>query len=201
MNMGVLRKIAVNFSETQEFADIINAIGEAAGIPMKIIISEDKVSWVGNLKTKQAEARGVIYFSQLGYPNLSIRKKTEAGEYNEVQMVAFSIFEFFKQQKKETDACYSFGFPQDENHSLSSKGSEWSLTFRKELVKGEKSWVTYAVLAVCLGAYGVHNFYAGQKKKGIIKLVITCTFIGAAFMELWAWEEAYQAYQNKKIPE
>ena len=44
-----------------------------------------------------------------------------------------------------------------------------------------KSRTVYILLAVFLGAYGVHNFFAGDKKAGLIKLLVTflTCFIGA----------------------
>ena len=55
-----------------------------------------------------------------------------------------------------------------------------------------KSRTVYILLAVFLGAYGVHNFYAGDKKAGLIKLLVsllTC-FIGAIPMFIWAIVDA-----------
>jgi TM2 domain-containing membrane protein YozV len=55
-----------------------------------------------------------------------------------------------------------------------------------------KSRTVYILLAIFLGAYGVHNFYAGDKKAGLIKLLVsllTC-FIGAIPMFIWAIVDA-----------
>jgi TM2 domain-containing membrane protein YozV len=55
-----------------------------------------------------------------------------------------------------------------------------------------KDRVAYVLLAVFLGSYGIHNFYAGYTNRGIIQLVIslaTC-FIGAIPMWIWAIIEA-----------
>ena len=43
----------------------------------------------------------------------------------------------------------------------------------------DKSKVTAAILALFLGTLGVHDFYLGYKKQGIIKLVLTLTMVGA----------------------
>jgi len=55
-----------------------------------------------------------------------------------------------------------------------------------------KSRTVYILLAVFLGAYGVHNFFAGDKKKGLIKILVTflTCFIGALPMWIWAIVEA-----------
>ncbi|MEI6247570.1 MAG: TM2 domain-containing protein [Verrucomicrobiota bacterium] len=55
-----------------------------------------------------------------------------------------------------------------------------------------KSRTVYILLAVFLGAYGVHNFFAGDKKAGLIKLLVTflTCFIGALPMGIWAIVEA-----------
>ena len=61
-----------------------------------------------------------------------------------------------------------------------------------------KSRTVYILLAIFLGAYGVHNFYAGDKKAGLIKLLVsllTC-FIGAIPMFIWAIVDAINVKQD-----
>ena len=41
----------------------------------------------------------------------------------------------------------------------------------------KKSRLIYILLALFLGSLGIHNFYAGYKKKAVIQLL--CTFPGA----------------------
>ena len=55
-----------------------------------------------------------------------------------------------------------------------------------------KSRTAYILLAVFLGAYGIHNFFAGDKKGGLIKLLVTflTCFIAALPMWIWAIVEA-----------
>jgi TM2 domain-containing membrane protein YozV len=55
-----------------------------------------------------------------------------------------------------------------------------------------KSRTAYILLAVFLGAYGVHNFFAGDKKAGLIKILVTflTCFIGALPMWIWAIVDA-----------
>lgn len=202
-NINLIRKKADLFEESNEFADILNTIGERCGIPIRITVSESEIVCLGNQKTKDSKELTHISFQELGYRNLNAVMEKNGEKYNEILLVAMSIFDFYQKNKKELDLNYSYTFPiaEDVLGLKSQDESEWSVTFRKELRKGEKSWVTYAVLAFVLGAYGVNNFYAGQKKKGLIKLLVTCTFIGAPFMAIWGYYEAYQAYQYKKIPE
>jgi TM2 domain-containing membrane protein YozV len=61
-----------------------------------------------------------------------------------------------------------------------------------------KSRTAYILLAVFLGAYGVHNFYAGDKKAGLIKILVTflTCFIGALPMWIWAIVEAINVKQD-----
>lgn len=51
-----------------------------------------------------------------------------------------------------------------------------------------KSRVVFVLLAVFLGAFGGHNFYAGYVKKGVIQLCITIfsCFFGALISWIWA---------------
>ena len=51
-----------------------------------------------------------------------------------------------------------------------------------------KSQLIYVVLALFLGAFGVHNFYAERWGRGLIQLLITlCTgFVGSVISSLWA---------------
>lgn len=55
-----------------------------------------------------------------------------------------------------------------------------------------KSRVAYVLLAVFLGTFGVHNFYAGYVKKGVMQVCITVftCFFGAIVSWIWAIVEA-----------
>jgi TM2 domain-containing membrane protein YozV len=55
-----------------------------------------------------------------------------------------------------------------------------------------KSRVVFVLLAVFLGAFGGHNFYAGYVKKGVIQLCITLfsCFFGSLISWVWAIVEA-----------
>ncbi len=56
-----------------------------------------------------------------------------------------------------------------------------------------KSRVVFVLLAVFLGAFGGHNFYAGYVKKGVIQLCITLfsCFFGSLICWIWAIAEAF----------
>lgn len=43
---------------------------------------------------------------------------------------------------------------------------------------GEKTKVVYGILAILLGWLGIHKFYIGQTKQGIIYLLLGCIGIG-----------------------
>jgi TM2 domain-containing membrane protein YozV len=55
-----------------------------------------------------------------------------------------------------------------------------------------KSRVVFVLLAVFLGAFGGHNFYAGYVKKAVIQLCITLfsCFTGSFISWIWAIVEA-----------
>jgi TM2 domain-containing membrane protein YozV len=50
-----------------------------------------------------------------------------------------------------------------------------------------KNRVTFAVLGVLLGAFGVHNFYAGYKGKASAQLCITLLTLGLGSPMSWMW--------------
>ncbi len=50
-----------------------------------------------------------------------------------------------------------------------------------------KSRVVFVLLAVFLGAFGGHNFYAGYVRKGVIQLCITLFSCFAGFFISWIW--------------
>ena len=52
----------------------------------------------------------------------------------------------------------------------------------------QKSQLIYVLLALFLGAFGVHNFYAERWGRGLIQLLITLLtgFVGAVISSLWA---------------
>lgn len=52
-----------------------------------------------------------------------------------------------------------------------------------------KSRVIYILLAFFLGMFGVHNFYAGRNKQGVIQLLLTClTFwLVVPLIAVWIW--------------
>jgi len=46
------------------------------------------------------------------------------------------------------------------------------------LADGEKSKVVYGILAILLGSLGIHKFYVGDSKNGLIYLLITVCTVG-----------------------
>ena len=50
-----------------------------------------------------------------------------------------------------------------------------------------KSRTVYVLLAIFLGALGVHNFYAGYTGRGIAQLLITLLTMGWAAEISWIW--------------
>lgn len=63
----------------------------------------------------------------------------------------------------------------------------------------DKSYVIYGLLGVFIGGIGIHNFYAGQTKKGIIKVLMAITLVGALPSSLWGLFEGLNALFSKNI--
>ena len=58
-------------------------------------------------------------------------------------------------------------------------------------MQGGKSTVAAGLLGICLGSFGVHNFYLGYTAKGVVQLVLTlatCGF-GAVISGIWGFVE------------
>jgi TM2 domain-containing membrane protein YozV len=64
---------------------------------------------------------------------------------------------------------------------------------------GNKSKMTAGLLAIFLGALGVHRFYMGYKLIGAIMLLITVASLGrlAPITVLWGWVEAVLIFTGK----
>lgn len=64
--------------------------------------------------------------------------------------------------------------------------------------KSAKSKITAGLLAVFLGAFGLHNFYLGDKTKGTIQLLLTLifcwTYIVPIIVWIWAIFEAIRIF-------
>ena len=55
----------------------------------------------------------------------------------------------------------------------------------KEMNVSDKSRLTYILLALFLGAWGIDNFYAGYSGKGIIQLLLGITLVGTFITVPW----------------
>ena len=53
-------------------------------------------------------------------------------------------------------------------------------------VSAPKSRTSYILLAFFLGGLGIHNFYSGHKKHGIIKLVMFFLCVGFFVNPIWS---------------
>lgn len=49
------------------------------------------------------------------------------------------------------------------------------------MADGEKSKVVYGILAILLGSLGIHKFYLGDSKNGLIYLLITVCSLGMLY--------------------
>ncbi len=50
-----------------------------------------------------------------------------------------------------------------------------------------KSKVAFVLLGVFLGSLGIHNFYIGLTKQGVIQLLITVLSAGMLSIVSWIW--------------
>ena len=50
-----------------------------------------------------------------------------------------------------------------------------------------KSKVAFVLLGVFLGSLGIHNFYIGRTKQGVIQLLITLLSAGMLSLASWIW--------------
>ena len=50
-----------------------------------------------------------------------------------------------------------------------------------------KSRVTFILLGIFLGAFGVHNFYAGYNRRGWFQLALTCLSVFTLGTITWLW--------------
>ncbi len=63
-------------------------------------------------------------------------------------------------------------------------------------VKKEKSLLVYSLLALFLGGFGFHSFYAGKIVRGIIQLLLSSTGISY----FWAWCNMIGALLKRRVP-
>lgn len=63
----------------------------------------------------------------------------------------------------------------------------------------QKSKAAAVVLALFLGCYGIHDFYLGYTKQGIIKLVLTFTIVGAIVSQIWTLVDLIKIICNGKF--
>jgi len=57
--------------------------------------------------------------------------------------------------------------------------------------------VIYVILALSLGWLGIHDFYAKYTKRGIIKIILTLTWIGMYVSYIWAIIDAFRIKTTK----
>ncbi len=56
---------------------------------------------------------------------------------------------------------------------------------------GTKSMIVYMLLAIFLGIFGVHNFYAGYKTNAILQLLFTFSLFGIIVSFIWGLRDAF----------
>lgn len=72
-------------------------------------------------------------------------------------------------------------------------------TNANQITSPQKSKVAAALLAWFLGCYGVHDFYLGYKKNGIIKIILTITIIGSLVSYIWSLVDLIKIICNGKF--
>jgi TM2 domain-containing membrane protein YozV len=50
-----------------------------------------------------------------------------------------------------------------------------------------KSRLAYILLALFLGCFGVHNFFAGYTGRGLTQLLLTLLSFGLLSLVIWVW--------------
>lgn len=53
----------------------------------------------------------------------------------------------------------------------------------------QKSRTVATILALCLGAFGVHNFYLGYHKKGVFQVILSCSIVFSLFSVIWMYAD------------
>ena len=73
--------------------------------------------------------------------------------------------------------------------STATIGNMSAQVFSKEpqLVIGQKSKLSFVLLGIFLGEFGMHNFYLGYSGRGIAKLLITVLSFGWLCWISWIW--------------
>lgn len=65
----------------------------------------------------------------------------------------------------------------------------------------DKKKIVALLLAIFLGQLGIHNFYLGYTKKGVIQLCVSLllswTYVAPLAIWIWALVEGINAYQGK----
>ena len=83
--------------------------------------------------------------------------------------------------------------------NLKNNNSSPSNANTPQTVYPQKSKIAAALLAWFLGCYGVHDFYLGYKKNGIIKIILTVTIIGSLVSYIWAIIDLIKIICNGKF--
>lgn len=84
--------------------------------------------------------------------------------------------------------CQNCGVPTTENQEMcvSCGVKLQSSDFISGFSGGTRQKSIAALLAFFLGWIGIHDFYLGYKKTGIIKIILSLTGVGAFITEVWS---------------
>ena len=91
-------------------------------------------------------------------------------------------------------------------HDMKEKGIISEAEFEEQKAKlllqnnGGKSQLAYCLLAFFLGIFGIHNFYVGRWKRGLVQLLITLLtlFLGIIITHLWAIINIFRIHTDGK---
>lgn len=56
-----------------------------------------------------------------------------------------------------------------------------------------------ALLALFLGCFGIHDFYCGNSKNGVIKLLLTISIVASVVSAIWAIVDLYRLGDGKYV--
>ncbi len=57
---------------------------------------------------------------------------------------------------------------------------------KEPIVESKRNMYVAALLALFLGTIGIHDFYLGYTKQGVIKIILTVTAIGSVISVIWS---------------
>lgn len=94
--------------------------------------------------------------------------------------------------------CPNCGGPV-QSQSSQQRSTQQTISIIKQHLGNERQCnkIVYIILAIFFGTLGIHDFYAKYYVRGIIKIVLTLTFIGVYISLIWSIIDAFKIRQTK----